>query len=294
MLAAALMMSACAQDGDRLPGAELMSSDSQASGQPEQTAAANKTELERATEYWGQAYAKSPRDLNAALSYAKNLKAMGQKSQALAVLQQASLYHASDKKLAAEYGRLALELDQISVARQLLEAADDPANPDWKVISARGTVLAKQGKYKDAIPFYERALALSHDNASVMSNLALAYTMNGEADKAEPLLRRAAQVDGGSRKVRQNLALVLGLQGKYDEAQRIAGRDLPPDSAAANAEYLRQMVRLDAKSETAPAQPAAIAGRAPASPLKPTTVDNTAGPWNAKTQVSAAASGSSR
>ena len=120
---------------------------------------------------------------------------MGQKGQALSVMQQASMHHGNDRKLASEYGRLALEMDQLSVAAPLLEAADDPTSPDWKVISARGTLLAKQGKYKDAIPFYERAMTHAHDHPSISNNLAMAYAMSGEADKAEALLRKAAAAD---------------------------------------------------------------------------------------------------
>src|SRR2546421_6461641 len=109
----------------------------------------NRSELQKATQYWGKAYAKNPRDAQAAINYAKNLKALGEKQQALAVLQQVSTFHGTNRALNAEYGRLALEFDQVSLAQKLLEQADDPANPDWRGISARGTGLAKQGIYKD-------------------------------------------------------------------------------------------------------------------------------------------------
>ena len=45
-------------------------------------------------------------------------------------------------------------MDQVGVANQMLAMADDATKPDWRVISARGTVMAKQAKYTDAIPFY--------------------------------------------------------------------------------------------------------------------------------------------
>jgi Flp pilus assembly protein TadD len=205
-------------------------------------------ELLKATDYWGQVYAKSPRDLQAALSYARNLKAMGEKRRALGVLQQASLYHGQNRELASEYGRLALDLDQVTVAKQLLAIADDPARPDWRVVSARGAALAKEGKYSDAIPYFERARALSQDAPSVMSNLALAYAMSGEPGKGESMLRQAAAGDSNSPRIRQNLALVLGLQGKYDEAKLIAARDIPMSNAAENADYLQQVVKLEPKS----------------------------------------------
>jgi Flp pilus assembly protein TadD len=201
-----------------------------------------------ATDYWGKAYAKSPRELEPALNYARNLKAMGEKRRALAVLQQASLYHGQSRELAGEYGRLALDLDQVKVAKQLLAIADDPGQPDWRVISARGAVLAKEGNYDEAIPFFEKALALSPDQPSVLSNLALAQAMNGQPGKAESLLRQAAATDGNSPRIRQNLALVLGLQGKYDEAKLVAARDMPMTNAAENAEFLQQVTKLDPKS----------------------------------------------
>jgi len=211
----------------------------------------SKEELAKATQYWGKEYAKKPRSLQAALSYAKDLKALGEKRRALAVLQQASLIHGNSRELANEYGRLALEFDQISLAGRLLAAADDPADPDWRVISARGTVLAKQGKYKEAIPYYEHALALSHDRPSILSNLALAHAMNGEPKRAEKMLRQAAANDRNSLKIRQNLALVLGLQGKYDEAKLLASRDLSSENAAENTDYLRRIVKLEPKKSPA-------------------------------------------
>ena len=153
-----------------------------------------------------------------------------------------------DRELAGEYGRLALDLDQVGAANQLLAVADDPTKPDWRVISARGTVMAKQGKYSDAIPFYERALTLSQNNPTVLNNLAMAYAMMGDAKKAEEILRQAVTTEGAAPKVRENLALVLGLQGRYDESRSVAAGVLNSEVASANTSYLKQMVKLDPTS----------------------------------------------
>ncbi len=258
-LTASLMLGACGQTLSS--GNDLLSvnggekSGATASVKPQQIAAQAPAptggvseDLLKATDYWGQAFAKNPRELEPALNYARNLKAMGEKRRALGVLQQSSLYNGQSRELAGEYGRLALDLDQVGVAKQLLAIADDPARPDWRVISARGAALAKEGNYNDAIPFFERARALSQDQPSVINNLALAYAMNGEPAKAESMLRQAATADGQSPRIRQNLALVLGLQGKYDEAKLVAARDIPMSNATENADYLRQVVKLDPKS----------------------------------------------
>jgi Flp pilus assembly protein TadD len=47
---------------------------------------------------------------------------------------------------------------------------------------------------------------------------------------------------GATPKVRENLALVVGLQGRFAEAEQIARADLPPDEAAANVAYLKQVL----------------------------------------------------
>jgi Flp pilus assembly protein TadD len=249
---AALLLGACAnmpKIGEPFSVAEAKPDHAEEGAKPQQT------ELQRALHYWGQQNAKSPRDLPAAINYAKNLKAAGQMDTALGVLQGASIYHGADRTLASEYGKLALEMGQTSLAQRLLEAADDPVKPDWKIISARGTAHAKQGQYKQAIPLYERALLLSANQPSVISNLAMAHAADGEAPRAEAMLRKIAEGPNADPKIRQNLALVLSLQGKYDEARAISAKDVPSGDASANVEYVRQMVRVEpqAAPKSAPA-----------------------------------------
>ena len=75
-----------------------------------------------------------------------------------------------------------------------------------------------------------------------MSNLGLSYALTKDLKLAESTLRQAVARPDAAPKVRQNLALVVGLQGRFAEAEKIARADLPPDQAAANVGYLRQML----------------------------------------------------
>jgi Flp pilus assembly protein TadD len=240
-----LCLGACAQGGldGKAPEAGLGVS-------PTETSSTAQSDLQKAVEYWGKEFEKKPSDLNAALSFARNLKATGAKERAVAVLQQASMFHPHSKELQSEYGRLALELDQISLAQQLLQMADDPAKPDWRVISGRGTAHAKQGQYSEAIAQFERALAIAPSQTSVMNNLAMAYAANGQADKAEELLRQAITSNPSDVRLTQNLALVLGLQGKYDEAKQVASRDTRLTATSGDVDTLRKFVR--AQPQAAP------------------------------------------
>jgi len=256
-IAAALLAGACSSASPNGPMASLdsllgSSPSEQRTRDGSAQAAAPRSELDKAIAHWGKEYKDKPHDLKVALAYARNLKAAGHKDQAFGVLQASALLHGDSKELASEYGRMALEYDQVGVAEKLLAMADDPTKPDWKLVSARGTVLAKQGKFTDAIPFYERALALAPGQPSVLNNLAMAHAANGEPAKAEQILRTASSTSRDP-KLKQNLALVMGLQGKHDEAKTFAAEHLPAEQATANVEYVRAMVKPQAAPQATPA-----------------------------------------
>ncbi len=222
----ALLLGACAQSGDTALNLGLGNDKPKTTDIATASAGARpEAELEKATAYWSDQHNKNPRDPKAAIAFARNLKALGRKSQALSVMQTSYMHAPDDREYLSEYGRLALEQGQVSTAGELLARADDPAKPDWRVVSARGTVLAKQGRYKDAITLYEKARGLAPDQASVVNNLAMAYTMDGQAQRGEELLRQAASMGSTDPRVQQNLTLVMGLQGKTDAT---------PSTSAAN------------------------------------------------------------
>jgi len=234
----------------------------------------------KATEASAKALVSNPRDLKSQLAHARNLKQLGDKSAAMAVLQAAFEQHGNDRELASEYGRLAADLDQLSLASKLLAIAEDPARPDWKVISARGAVLAKQGRYDDALPLFERALALDPGNPSLTNNLALARAASGDAAGAESLLRQAAAARPADSRIRNNLALVEKLQGRAPSAAPAAAAP-----AAAAAEPVRTAAATPrpsapapatARAAPAPVQPTPVVARAPEPPRAPTTAWQTA------------------
>ena len=181
----------------------------------------------KAVAYYAKLYRKDPKNKKVALNYAAALRETGHKPRALAVMRAAAAYHAKDPEFASEYGRAALDNDQVALAANLLARADDPANPDWRIISARGTALAKQGKFEDATHYFERALKLAPSNPSALSNLAMAKAANGDLKSAEGLLRKASAMPQAKPKVHQNLAVVLRLQGRDADATRVLAARLP-------------------------------------------------------------------
>jgi Flp pilus assembly protein TadD len=264
-VAAGLMAGACSSTGGVEGLSGLLNSEPKVADTSPGASTAPKTELDKALAYWSEEHKKKPHDLKTALAFAKNLKAAGHKDQAFGVLQGAALIHGDDKDLANELGRLALENDQVAIAEKLLALADDPLKPDWRVISARGTVFAKQNKFAEAIPFYERALAMAPTQASVMNNLAMAHAANGDPVKAEEILRKAA-ASSNDPKVKQNLALVLGLQGRHDEAGTIRSTAAPQATAAADTDFVKRLVKATPATNPAQATPAIATAPKPARP----------------------------
>src|SRR5947199_1427279 len=196
----------------------------------------------RAAEVYGERYRANPKDAEAALRYGQALRATGQRAQAAAVLEQATIANPGNKTLLAAYGRALADNGNSQAAFDVLSRAHSPANPDWRILSVQGTTLDKMGKHEEARRYYATALKIVPEEPSVLSNLGLSYILTRELPQAEQTLRRAHGNPRADGRVRQNLALVVGLQGRFAEAETIAKGDLPADEAAANVAYLREML----------------------------------------------------
>jgi Flp pilus assembly protein TadD len=157
-----------------------------------------------AEQAYGDRYRANPKDADAALAYGQALRANGQRAQAAAVLEQATINNPGNKALLAAYGRALAD---------------------------------------NARRYYESALKIVPNEPSVLSNLGLSYMLTKDLPKAEQVLRQAYANPKADARVRQNLGLVVGLQGRFAEAETIVKADLPPDEAAANVAYLREMLK---------------------------------------------------
>jgi Flp pilus assembly protein TadD len=195
-----------------------------------------------ALDVWGARYRQNPNDVDAAIAYARALRATDQSAQAVAILQQAAIHNPHNMPLLGAYGRALADVGDYNQALDVLGRAHTPENPDWRILNAQGAVLDQLGRHAEAQRHYSTALKIAPDEPSVLSNLGLSYALTKDLKRAEATLRQAVARPNAAPKVRQNLALVVGLQGRFAEAEQIARADLPPDQAAANVSYLRQML----------------------------------------------------
>ncbi len=222
--------------------------------------AAAETDPRRAAEVYGERYRANPKDADAALRYGQALRATGQRAQAVAMLEQASIAHSGNKQLLAAYGRALVDNGNFQRALDVLSKAHSPDNPDWRILSVQGTALDQMGKHEEARGYYASALRIAPDEPSVLSNLGMSYILSRELPRAEETLRKAQASARADARVRQNLALAVGLQGRFAEAETIARADLPAEEAAANVAYLKQMLsRKDNPRTAARGKPPVVA-----------------------------------
>jgi Flp pilus assembly protein TadD len=207
---------------------------------PEQPTAA--ADPHHNVEVLGQQYRADPTNVDAAMRYAQALRKTGQRAQAVAILEKASIESPHNKAVLGAYGRALADAGNYDQALQVLDRAHTPDQPDWHILSAQGAVLDQMGRHSEAQRYYLTALKIIPDEPSVLSNLGLSYALAKNLPEAEATLRRAAARPPVDPRVRQNLALVIGLRGRFAEAEDIARADLPADEAAANVAYLRQML----------------------------------------------------
>jgi len=191
---------------------------------------------------WGERYHANPEDPIAAVNYAQGLRGTGQRQQAAAVLERATIRDPKNMELLGAYGRALADVGNYQQALDVLSRAHTPDRPDWHILSVQGAVLDQTGRHEEAQRYYATALKIAPDEPSVLSNLGLSYALSKDLVRAEMTLRRALTRPRADPRVRQNLALVVGLQGRFAEAESLARADLPPEIAAANVSYLRQML----------------------------------------------------
>jgi Flp pilus assembly protein TadD len=176
-------------------------------------------------DHWQKRYSANKTDHEAVVGYAKVLMKTRQESRALSVMKEAHSKNPNDQELTSAYGRIALNAGENDLASQLLGKATQ--KPDWKILSAKGVLAAREGNNKTAIKLFKQALKKNPRQASILNNLGLAYAVTGDYKSAEKYLKQALWDSRYIRQVRQNLAMVYAMQGRVKEAETIALSPLP-------------------------------------------------------------------
>lgn len=202
----------------------------------------NEMALRQFSETWGKKFEANPGNKQAAMTYARALRALTQYPQAVAVLQAAMIKNPTDMELLGAYGKALADAGRLPEAADILARSHTPERPNWSILSAQGSVADQLGNHEQAQGFYNTALKINPGEPSILSNLGLSYAMSKQLPLAESTLSQAVKHPRADMRVRQNMAMVLALQGKFTEAEDMSRRDLSPMDAAANVASIRSMI----------------------------------------------------
>ncbi len=187
-------------------------------------------------------YKANPRDKNTVIHFSAALRAAGQSSQAVAVLQKAILIYKNDAGIKIAYAKALATNGKFEQALTIIDQTIRPDRPDWNALSVKGAILDQMGQNQAARQLYTQALSINPNSASLNANLGLSYAMTNELEKAENYLSKAVRMNGANSTIKQNLALVYGLQGRFDEARAIYSQILSPAHVESNMAYIRALL----------------------------------------------------
>lgn len=191
-------------------------------------------QFEAAAGHYGRLAERRPGSLEPILGQARNLRYAGAPRDAIKVLRRAMNDLGEQPPLLLELAKAqfasALTVDSRETLARLRELTPD----DWQVYATLAMLEDNKGRYAEAQALYQRALALSPDNPSIVNNYSLSLAQSGELGQAIQILEPIVYGERSTAQVRQNLAMLYVLNGDTESAEKLVEGDLPPDLARQN------------------------------------------------------------
>ena len=111
------------------------------------------------------------------------------------------------------------------------------AAPDLESLFKDGRQLFRKGKYRDAIPLFERVLKHDPDQAEIHDALAMTHFVLKEYDLAIEHFSRVAQLQPTNAKVLINMGAVYNRKEEFQKAAEILKKAVSRDGKAVEAYY---------------------------------------------------------
>ncbi len=149
-----------------------------------------------------------------------------------------------------------LEKGDLDAATPLLKSAAKKWPGEVLPVGAMGRLRLKQARYREAVSWFQRALALEPDNAGKWRSLLQAANYWGlikqaksamqrdDLDRANTILRKAVAIDGQEA---YGIALLAQIQSQWKEAEQLYRQALAIDPQSSTA--LRGLVNLYADNQ---------------------------------------------
>ncbi len=186
---------------------------------------------------------RSPKDRNALLGLARNLRYTGNAKLAAAELLKAPGFSAGDAVILLELGKAEIATGNAKDAVRHLQSAQKKDSANWDVYGTLGVGFDLLKSYDKAQEAYAKALTLSPGNLSVLNNMAISLALSGKIDAAISTLEDAPISIRRMPQVRQNLALFYALKGDLKKAGTLTKMDLSEADARNNLAVFNRLRR---------------------------------------------------
>jgi Flp pilus assembly protein TadD len=202
-----------------------------------------------------------PGTLDGEIRRAQLLRSKGDFDDAGRALAQLMLVEPDDPRVIGEYGKVLAQQGHSQAALPFLKRATELQPKDWTLYSALGVAYDQADDHPHARLAYERALALSPGEPTVLNNLAVSRMLAGDLTGAQRLLAQASTAGSNNAKISNNSSMLASLQGPTARTIR------PVASTSPEAKPTVQTASRQAVAPPKPISPAVVMQAVPADPL---------------------------
>jgi len=114
---------------------------------------------------------------------------------------------------------------------------------DYELYIAQGISKINEGKYKDAIELFEKALALSPENPEATYYAGIAYSRLGKYKEAEDLFLKTLRSSPATGEVYFELGRIYYLTGRCDKAETVLKRHSDLSTEGEAKQYASDLIR---------------------------------------------------
>ena len=137
---------------------------------------------------------------------------------AIATLKRALAANPEDVDGAALLGGYLNEAGHPKEAAALLQVFAERAEPDIDILLAHGAALAQDGRTREAIATFERALQIDPSSAAAKANLGTVFLLVRDYPRAQATMRDALALDPDVSRAHNALGVIAAETGRADEA----------------------------------------------------------------------------
>ncbi len=191
-------------------------------------------QADKAAELFGRATTSAPESPQARLGLARAVYTSGDRARAVTIFQSIDKSLLTGKDWLSVADALREQKDYATARQAYMSAFErDSTLVDALFYAGQTHYLAKE--YAEAIPYYQRRVAIDSTSTAAFTNLGLCYLQTGRTAEGAAELATAARLTPGDARSHIWLAQALAMQSKWDgaaaEYQKVA--DMDPQNAEA-------------------------------------------------------------